>query len=157
VEFAVVKHSLCSECPDLSVIPVNLPAEREVLGSLVEDGGILSAALASGLCVDDFSLSDHRRVFEAILQLKTDECPVDYITVTDRLGNSDNDFVLLASLINGTVIVRSHVLHHLKILRKNARLRALAILAEWILESVNQVSADPDSIAQAIRARLGAK
>jgi replicative DNA helicase len=129
-----------------SPVAVNLPIERETLGALIESGAILTAALDCGLCSDDFFLSDHRKIFAAILELRKEKAPIDFHIVADRLGNSDRDVSLIADCITGAVIAESHVLFHCGLLRKKASLRKLAKLAEWILREVTEPNADPDAI-----------
>lgn len=129
-------------------MPTNLPAERAILGVFIEEAGLLSEAISEGLAVDDFSISDHRRIFGAILELRDKNCPIDYISVAEQLGNAPADFALLGDLINGIVIHRGHVLHHVKIVRKKARLRTLMKVADWISQSATEVAANPDALVQ---------
>src|SRR5215471_12917171 len=104
------------------MIPVSLAAERAVLGALVEDDGLLPEVLEAGLSANDFLLSDHQRIFRAMLALRNRNCPVDYITVINELGNRPEDYVLVASLIHGVVLHDEHTLHHVDIVRKKSRL-----------------------------------
>jgi replicative DNA helicase len=136
--------------------PRNLASERVILGALIEEESILSAAVGAGLDIEDFFLSDHRRIFAAMLELRENNSPVDYITVAEQLGNRQADVVLLASLIDGVVIDRSHVLYHIGIVRKKSRLRRLQQLAEWMLQSANEISADPDALTEVALEKLGA-
>jgi replicative DNA helicase len=129
-------------------MPTNLPAERTVLGTLIEDDDLLNDALSEGLTADDFSISAHRRIFGAILELREKNCPIDYIAVAEQLGNDPADFALLGDLINGIVIHRGHVLHHVKIVRKKARLRTLMKVGDWIFKSATEVAANPDALVQ---------
>jgi replicative DNA helicase len=158
-EFAVAKRSTLPETPESfePVVPVNLASEKETLGACIEDPATLATALSAGLSVEDFFFSEHRRVFEVITELKREQCPLNYVTVADRLGNKQSDYVLVASLLEGAVVVPSHVLHLMKILRKKARLRSLLEIAEWIQESLKDYHADPDAMSKTIRTRLGAK
>jgi replicative DNA helicase len=135
-------------------MPTNLPAERTVLGALIEEDGLLSVAISEGLIVDDFSISDHRRIFGAMLELREKDCPIDYISVADQLGNAPADFALLGDLISGIVIERGHVLHHIRIVRKKARLRTLLKLADWMSKSAIEVAANPDVLVQIAIKRL---
>ena len=125
--------------------PVSMPAERSVLGALIEDDGLLAEVLEAGLRIDDFSLSEHRRVFESILMLRRRNSPVDYVLVAEQLGNRQTDYVLVASLIDGVVVHEDHVLHHVAIIRKKAKLRALLRIADWLTRVVDE-TADPDAL-----------
>ena len=137
-------------------MPTNLPAERTVLGALIEDADLFSDAISEGLTVDDFSISAHRRIFGAILELREKNCPVDYIAVAEQIGNAPEDFALIGDLISGVVIERTHILHHVRIVRKKSRLRALMKLADWISHSAVQVAADPDALVQVTLTKLEA-
>jgi replicative DNA helicase len=129
-------------------MPTNLPAERTVLGALIEQDGLLSLAISEGLTVDDFSISDHRRIFGAILDLREKNCPIDYIAVAEQLGNSPSDFALLGDLISGVVVERSHIRHHVGIVKKKAQLRTLMKVADWISQSATEVTANPDALVK---------
>jgi replicative DNA helicase len=133
--------------------PSNLSAERCVLGALIEDDSLVPAVIDTGLQVQDFFLSDHRRVFQVIEMLQVCKVPVDYVSVAEQLGNSQDDYVLIASLVHGVVLHEDHVLHHAAIIRRKARLRALLVIGEWISSAVTE-SADPDALIAQIRNML---
>jgi replicative DNA helicase len=131
-----------------SNLPVNLVAEREVLGAMIEDDGLLSEVMGAGLKVGHFLLSDHKRVFTAMLQLREQDHAVDVITLAEQLGNRPEDMALLCDLVTGVVLARGHVLHHVAIVRKKARLRALIKFGEWAALSANESGADPDALVK---------
>jgi replicative DNA helicase len=133
--------------------PTNLAAERAVLGALIENNAILPEALRNGLLAKHFALSDHRRLFEAILALHMRKLPIDYILVAEELGNRAEDYALVARLIEGVVVESDHVLHHVAIIKRKARLRALLRLGEWLTEIVNDTS-DPDALIQEATQRI---
>lgn len=136
--------------------PRNLASERVILGALVEDDTLLPGVISAGLDVDDLFLSDHRRIFSAMLELREKNEPLDYVTVAEQLGNSRADYVLLASLIDGVVVHSGHVRHHVRIVRKKARLRQLQGLGEWLLQSTSETSADPAALAHLALEKLEA-
>jgi len=144
------------ETETVSTIPVSLPAERSVLGALVESPEIYAEALAEGLRVDDFFLSGHRRIFETMVSLSKAGIPVDYVTLMERLGDSDTVAALLCDLAGGVVLVSSHILHHVRILKKKSRLRSLLNLSEWLQQAASHPSADPVEIQREVRSRLEA-
>jgi replicative DNA helicase len=131
----------------------NLAAEKVVLGAIVEDDGLLGDVLATGLTEEDFSLSDHQRIFRAIEILREKNSPIDYVTLTEQLGNKDEDCVAVANLVQGVVVHYPHVIHHAQIVRKKARLRSLIKLAEWISEVV-KTNAEPDEVVEQVSGRL---
>ena len=131
-----------------SNLPVNLVAEREVLGAVLEDDGLLSEVIGAGLEVGHFLLTDHQRIFTAMLQLREQDHAVDVITLAEQLGNRPEDMALLCDLVTGVVLARGHVLHHVAIVRKKARLRALIKFGEWAALSANESGADPDALVK---------
>lgn len=137
-------------------MPTNLPAERTVLGAFIEDADLFSEAISEGLTADDFSISAHRRIFGAILELRAKNCPIDYIAVAEQIGNAPDDFALIGDLISGVVIERGHILHHARIVKKKSRLRALMKVAEWISLSATEATADPDALVHATLTKLEA-
>jgi replicative DNA helicase len=149
--------SRASETREVSqqrISPVSLPAERVVLGGLIEAPELLSQAAASGLAVNDFSLSDHRRIFAAILALVETKSPIDYVLVAEQLGGSQGDYVVVSSLLEGIVIERAHILHHVALVRKKSKLRQLERMGAGLVTSATETGADPDKIAALIREQL---
>jgi replicative DNA helicase len=136
------------------VSPVSLPAEMVVLGGLIESPDLLPEAVASGLAVRDFSLSDHRRIFVAILAMLESKLPIDFVLLAEHLGGSQDDYVLVASLIDGVIIERSHILHHVALVRKKSKLRQLERMGAGLVTSATETGADPDKIAALVREQL---
>jgi replicative DNA helicase len=132
--------------------PTNLAAERVVLGAVIEDDGLLPEIIGTGVCAEDFSLSDHQAVFRAILALRAKSCPVDYVSVVEELGNRDQDYVLLSRMVQGVVLDESHAIYHAQLVRKKARQRALLKLGEWLLNTVTDAT-DPDVVVDQISRR----
>ena len=149
----LAKHSN-SGIESQRILPINLNAERSVLGAVIEDDdAILPEIIASGLRVEDFSLADHRRIYEAMLKLWQEKKPVDMVSLTERLGNRPVDAVTVASLIQGVIVHPDHVLHHVEIVREKARLRGLLRIGEWIIDAVDD-TADSDALVEETISRL---
>jgi replicative DNA helicase len=136
------------------VSPFSLPAERVVLGGLIESPELLPQTVASGLAAKDFSLDDHRRIFAAILALVENKSPIDYVLVAEHLGGSQDDYVLVSSLLEGVVIERAHILYHVALVRKKSKLRQLERMGAGLVTSATETGADPGKIAALIRERL---
>jgi len=128
-------------------VPVAEFAEREVIGAILEDSLLLDGL---SLEPDDFFALDTRRVFEAIQSLVSAQLPVDYITVADRLGNSQEDYVSLASMIGGAVTVRSHIEAYARILRNKSKLRRLLRMAGWLCDACKHPQADAGELVKEI-------
>jgi replicative DNA helicase len=139
---------------DHPISPASLPAERVVLGGLIESPELLPEALAGGLAAEDFSLEDHRRIFAAILALADSKSPVDYVLLAEHLGGRQEDFVLVASLIDGLVIESGHILYHVRLVRKKSKLRQFERMGANLVASICETGADPDTIAAMIREQL---
>lgn len=135
-------------------IPVCRASEREVLGALIEDAGIFSAAMEVGLAENCFFYDDHRKVFEAILALTTASQPVDSITVAEKLGNKDSDLALVGDLISGCVLARDHILYHIDLLKRTAYLRNFLEFSNWLQTAACAHGADPESIDREARVNL---
>jgi replicative DNA helicase len=136
------------------ISPASLPAERVVLGGIIEDSTLLPEALASGLVIGDFSLSDHRRIFAAILALAEGQSPIDYVLVAEHLGGSQDDYVLVGSLLDGVVVERNDILHHVALVRKKSKLRQLERIGACLVTSACEMGADPDKIVEQLREKL---
>ena len=150
-----MRISPSSKVPDEAVNPSNLSAERCVLGALIEDAALLPELLASGLRIQHFYLSDHRRVFDAIQRLTERAVPIDYVSVAEQLGNRQDDYICIAGLVHGVVLNDQHVLHHASIVRRKSHLRALLRIGDWITGAVTE-TADPSALATQIRNMLEA-
>jgi len=66
-------------------LPHYLVAERAVLGVVLLDNPALAGAIEKGLTAEDFFLSEHRNVFEAMLRLDEAREPIDAVTLTNDL------------------------------------------------------------------------
>jgi replicative DNA helicase len=135
------------------VFPANLEAERCVLGAVIDDASFLPKVMATGLRCDDFMVSDHRRIFQAIELLYGRGIPVDFVTVAEELGNRNEDYAAIAALTFGVVLYEDHILHHAKIVGQKAQLRELLKIGEWIARAVTETG-DPDAVIAELRARL---
>ena len=135
-------------------LPANLLAEREVLGAVLEDDALLSEVIASGLKVSHFALTDHKLVFTAMLRLRERNHAIDLITLAEELGNRPESIALLCDLVTGVVLVRGHVLHHVGIVRRKARLRVLVKIGEQLAAAANEDGADPSALVQETLAGL---
>jgi replicative DNA helicase len=71
--------------------PVRQDTERAILGAIILDNRSPNECLLQTInypvTVEDFSLDAHRRIYRAILDLDSDEKPIDYNTLTDVLSS----------------------------------------------------------------------
>jgi replicative DNA helicase len=138
--------------PDFE-LPCNIAAERVVLGNLIEDSSLLPKILASGLCAADFSLSDHARVYRAILALHEQNAPVDPISLLDQLGDRPADLAFITDLIAGAVIEPRHALYHATTVKRKALARKILKIGEWIPQGLAELR-EPHLLIAEIRLKL---
>src|ERR1700722_8477595 len=68
-------------------LPQNLEAERSILGAVLLDNHALNAAVQT-LRSEDFFLSQHRHIFEHMIQLGEKRQAIDTVTLMDGLSRS---------------------------------------------------------------------
>jgi replicative DNA helicase len=134
--------------------PASIPAERSVLGGVIEDESLLDTLVNEGLKPEHFSLESHQRAFSLLLMMQKTEIPIDAVSLAERLGGKQDDYVLVGSLIHGTVVDAGHILHHAQIIREKFALRKLAHIGKWLEDYSYIESARPDSIVAELNEKL---
>jgi replicative DNA helicase len=137
--------------------PVNLDAERAVLGAVVLCPALLVDLVAAGVVEGDFSFSAHREIYQAMLELHAKDAPLDIISLVEQLGprvKSIGGAGYLGDLSSGAIPQRKHVLFHAGLVKTKARLRSLARIAERLHEAACQPGVDPQQLAGEICAEL---
>lgn len=132
----------------------SIESERVVLGHLLEAPELLDALKDIGLNAVHFSSATHGRIFDAIVALAHLGLPVDTLTVFERLGSKSSDFAVLADILHGCVIAKSHCLYHAEIVKKKFRLRELIRISEWMREAAHDQGADPMLVIDAAIGKL---
>lgn len=122
-----------------SDMPVDLDAEREVLGALIQDGTLLATITdAIGvLAVEEFASEKHRLIYRTILNLSTTSDNFSNTIINDIL---ERDGVLekvggrkyVNDLNLSTTLSSSAVVEIAKIIRNKARRRAMIEVADKI-------------------------
>lgn len=119
--------------------PWDLTAEEAVLGAMLCNESACEAALDI-LSVDDFYRPDHGRVFDAMLQLRLANEPVDYITVAAKLGGEESDRL---SVLQDSCLVAGHIRQYADIVRSTAvRRRVIRAAQEMSAVAYTSVSAE---------------
>lgn len=108
--------------------PASPEAELSVLGSLLLDPEAISR-VADVLSPTDFYRKNHQTIYKAVLKLFEKGEPVDVLSVSSRLGESDELETVggtsyLTTLVNA-VPTSTHVVHYANIVRKKKILRDL--------------------------------
>jgi replicative DNA helicase len=138
--------------------PQNLEAEQSVLGCVLIDQEAITK-IADILKPDDFYKSDHRKIFESILDLYEKRQPLDILGVTSRLQEKkDLEDVggrsYITTLAN-SVATASHVVSYAKIVQKKSTLRRLINTATEIVHLGHQGEAeDVDVILDKAESKL---
>ncbi len=131
-------------------LPHNLDAERCVLGAIIVDNAHLHAVLAKGLKSDEFFLSQHREIFEAMMELDEAHTAVDSVTVGDYLNRrgkleAAGGNAYLASIGDGMPRV-INVEHYARIVKEKALLRSLAHTTYAIQQEALAGEEDADAL-----------
>jgi replicative DNA helicase len=121
-----------------SILPVNLEAERSILGAILLDNFCYTQAAAL-LKPGDFSLDAHRRIYARIVALAESGRPIDYVTLTEELSRSKEleaigGVAYLTSLTDGLPRV-SNIEHYIKIVRDKALLRGVIHTANQAIQA----------------------
>lgn len=117
--------------------PHNMEAEQSVLGAIILRNDTL-IDVSESLKPDHFYRPQHKLIYQAMLDLNSDNHPIDLITVTDKLkaeGNLDKagGYIGVATLAN-MVPTAANATHYAKIVRDKAILRAVIQKASRILQ-----------------------
>ncbi len=107
-------------------MPCNLEAEQYVLGAIIFDNECIGDVVAV-LKPDDFYLEQHKRIFEAMINISNKAIPIDLVTLKSELENIFDsiggvDYITQICLMVNTT---SNLKYHIKIIEEKAILRRL--------------------------------
>jgi hypothetical protein len=130
-------------------LPSNLDAERSVLGAILLDNHALNTAVEK-LKPGDFSLPEHRRIFQQMIALGEAQQAIDLVTLTEQLRREGqleaaSGPAYLAQLVDGVPRV-TNVEHYARIVKEKALLRNLAHTAHAIEQQALEAKGDADAI-----------
>jgi len=130
-------------------LPQNLEAERCILGAVLIDNHALNAAVQT-LRPDDFFLSQHRHIFEQMVQLGEKRHAIDTVTLMEDLSRSGKldsagGVAYLSQLADGMPRV-TNVEHYARIVKEKSVLRSLIYSAAAIQEQALAAGDDADII-----------
>jgi len=131
------------------VPPQNLDAEMAVLGSMLLDEEAISVA-AESLGKESFYKNNHKKIFEAIINLYNANKAVDLITLTDELKRSGTldeigGVSLLTALVN-SVPTAANISHYVSIVKEKGTLRALINNATKIITLCHESEGNIDEV-----------
>jgi replicative DNA helicase len=135
-----------------SLLPVNVEAERSILGAIFLDPNAYEEATAHGLTASDFSLDSHRRIYSRMVELAESSRPIDSITLIEELERHRElglvgDVGYVASLTDG-VPDRPSIKHYVKIVREKADLRKLIHACNAIVTASCEGSSSRECITE---------
>jgi len=138
-------------------LPVNLDAERFVLGSILLDDSLYIQA-AGTLQSEDFSLEKHRRIFRRMGELQERGERIDRITVANELMKFNeleacDGLSYLVSLDDGLPQL-PNVDSYIRIVKDKAVLRRIIAVSQHMMNRCMQDTEDPDQILAAAEETL---
>jgi len=130
-------------------LPHNLEAERSILGAVLLDNHALNAAVER-LRTEDFFLSQHRHIFDCMIQLGERRDAIDTVTLMEHLSRSGRlepagGVAYLSQLADGLPRV-SNVEYYARIVKEKAVLRTLIHSAAAIQEQALAAGDEADVI-----------
>ena len=148
--------------PLINVDGMNLPysaeAEQAVLGCILLDAECLNKALALLPSAEYFHLSNHRAIYQAMLDLYTVSKPVDFITILEQL-KSNGDFeegTIKNYLMDIANIVPSisRIEEYSEIVKSKYLVRRLIISSREIIDDASQPTDDVDKLLDSAEQRI---
>ncbi|HVB56063.1 MAG TPA: replicative DNA helicase, partial [Candidatus Acidoferrales bacterium] len=130
-------------------LPHNLEAERSILGAILLDNYALNTAVEK-LRAEDFFLSQHRHIFERMVQLGEKQQGIDTVTLMEDLSRNGRleaagGVAYLSQLADGLPRV-TNVEHYARIVREKSILRSLIFSASAIQEQALAAGDEADII-----------
>jgi len=133
--------------PDIQIPPHSTEVEQSVLGALLTDGEAI-IKIADFLSAKDFYDPAHKEVYEAIMELYNSHRPIDLLTVTTELRDSEkiNAAGGSAYLAELTTVVptSANIIQYAQIVKKKATLRKMIKAGE----AVKALGYDEDAMVE---------
>jgi replicative DNA helicase len=139
-------------------LPANLEAEKALLGALLLNNTLFEEVQGT-LEPADFALPAHQRVFKSLVELRSQNEPLDLVTVTERLHHKGELEAVggaeyVGELVSGIPRLTSAA-HYAKIIKDRSLLRQLIQRASQIIAQAYSSSEEPGVVlAQAEQAIL---
>jgi replicative DNA helicase len=130
-------------------LPSNIEAERCILGAVLLDNHVLNTAVER-LRSEDFFLSQHRHIFERMIQLAEKRHAIDTVTLMEDLSShgvleASGGVAYISQLADGLPHV-TNVEHYARIVKEKAVLRSLIHSAAAIQEQALAAGDEADTI-----------
>jgi hypothetical protein len=141
--------------PETSELPVDIAAERAILGAVMLDNKALAAATAAQLSSGDFFHALHQRIFRHMLKMAEAGSHIDLVTLNDAMETAndvaDDEIAHIAALMDGAPRV-ANVEQYVGILKKKSALRRLAHFGEKLSRQALEKRADLPALLAQMRA-----
>ena len=117
-------------------MPHSAEAEQAVLGALIVYASTVKEAMDQGLHAEDFYIEHHKRIYDAIYELYSQNKVVDITTLTSKLedmnllkfvGGVDYLFLLTEQAVSS-----ANSKYHIQLVQEKAHMRRLILAAEQI-------------------------
>jgi len=124
-----------------NIPPHSIEAEQAVLGSIILNNNMLEK-ITNKLNKNDFYIKTHKLIFQAMINLNTDDQPLDIITLSEILNKKDDlikigGITYLGNLIKNTSTT-TNILVYSNIIKEKSILRKLISVGQNIIEiSIN--------------------
>lgn len=133
-------------------LPYNREAEQAVIGSVLSKAGENAGEAIEIVKSRDFYFAANRLVFEAIVELFNENSAIDFVTVANRLSQSDKleavgGIAYLRELATSVPTTR-HIAHYSNIIRDNALMRSLIQCGNEISNMAYDASERPDRVME---------
>ena len=131
-------------------LPYNTNAEKSILAAMLMQNGDSISKIQDLLNVDDFFHSEHRLIYEAIMELYSKKILPDDITLCNYLQKVDKleeiggtNFIMS---LNDVIPTTANIVQHAKIIKEKSTLRKLIKASEEILGDAYDDREDLDKI-----------
>src|SRR5216684_3338872 len=139
-------------------LPQNIDAERSVLGAILTNESLYDSI--QHLTPADFFHDHHRRIFTTIQTMRSQQRPVDLVTICEVMGAEQSlglagGVAYISTLMDGVPHV-SNVAHYAAIVKEKSRLRAIIHQAQAMQRAAFEPSATADDIERLLHANTSA-
>lgn len=130
--------------------PYSLEAEQGVLGAMLIDPSLIDS-ISADLRAEDFHWPENAQVYRAIVELRAQQRPVDFLTVAELIGTLDSGDSALAYVadLQRKTPSAANAMAYANIVRERSLDRRLIEVSAAIHEIAHSATATPDKIAQA--------
>lgn len=130
------------------VPPHSIEAEQSVLGAMLLSEECVLVAIEKLKSIDFYS-KQNRNIFNSMVDLFSNNQPIDMVTVSEKLGDGNplnEDELLYLSKLMESVPSVSNIDNYIKIIKDKSKLRKIIQLSAEISEMSYRGEDDPDSI-----------